>query len=366
MDGRTIRLLIRTHHETHRSFAHRSLSISSTRIIVASRRLALFLSLPLPPSSCPSVLSLLSLIPFFFFWSRGFSSPRFFSLARFSNKQKHEHGLSSGWRAARVERDSTVVRYSGGEPRDGSCRYVRKDINNSPRCRDNSNGALRPRNRPESSRVRDAPKIHFWGCLWQRDRCRVRILGERWGRENGARKNLGPFVTKATKYKGGDSSLSSSCEQPKLNFDELLNILRFADIFCNSTSNCFRFETSGEKIDERLNIPELRKISVSATFFRVSFRAETKGRGLRSKVGSRSELFLGSLQSKRRQEHPKRLLRSRARKSSRERDDCTKLKTRSRRPIITSIREGTREEGDGEEERGWTNSPIHPHKLHLI
>lgn len=70
--------------------------VDLSRIIAVSCRLAF----SLPPLSYPSVLSLLSSLILFFFVAWLFS-PRFFSHAQISSKQKHEHGPDSGtWRLA--------------------------------------------------------------------------------------------------------------------------------------------------------------------------------------------------------------------------------------------------------------------------
>lgn len=91
-------------HSTHRGSLSSLSSLSSSSSILSMRiisdrirvdRLALFL----PSSSCPSVSRRRyrrSFFAFSFFWSRGFCSPRFFSHARFSNKQKHEQGPGFG------------------------------------------------------------------------------------------------------------------------------------------------------------------------------------------------------------------------------------------------------------------------------
>lgn len=199
-DGWTIRLPTRTHRFfTHSpSYALNAFAVHRRRFReLSSHRVdSLFFSpfLSHPPLSCPSVLSLLSSHSFFFFFlSRGFFSPRVFFHARFSNKQKHEHGPGSGTIGARVERDEGMR----CRIREGGHRRFVAGVEMVRTMHD-----LTSRNWPESSRVHGTPGCDdVFGGVYGREIGVAEFSDSKGGlrRENGARKpEIFHVATKAT------------------------------------------------------------------------------------------------------------------------------------------------------------------------
>lgn len=114
-------------HRRRRRRRFRQRELSSYRVD------SLFLSLPcLALPSCHYYRR-----SFIFFFVAWLFSPRFFSHARFSIKQKHEHGPSSGMGRLAWRRDEEYV--IPGKSRNGRCRYARKDTGNSSRSRSSLN-----------------------------------------------------------------------------------------------------------------------------------------------------------------------------------------------------------------------------------